>query len=322
MKILRRLITTVFEKTGIDNCIDERRVNLTLEKLRNPSRRILKDRAAHIFIADTIRKENPVALGKIGDIECAALSWHLGIGRFYKYIWTTPTYGQLGLKEQAGVFPKSEDIYHRFCDLFLERLKDIDVCALWFNSGEAIVTNKYIPKATFVELTSFEPYFNSENPWSKELANKSVLVIHPFADSIQNQYCRRDEVWRLHPKILPQFKLLTLKSPYGFSHNEFSDWFEMLAWLENQIEEIHKREGFDVALIGCGAAGIPLAAFIKRLGRIGIHMGGPTQIFFGIKGKRWDTRAFYKNLYNPSWVKPQPKEKPPESSTVDDGGYW
>ena len=322
MNKFRQLITTVFEKSGIDNCIDERKVNFYLEKLRNPSRKILKNGKAHLFIADIIREANPAALGKIGDIECAALSWHLGIKRFYKYTWTTPTYGQLGLKDQAGVFPKSEDIYHRFCDLMLERLKEIDLCALWLNPGESNITKEYCPHSTLVELTALEPYFDTDSPWSFEFAGKKILVIHPFADSIQNQYCRRDEIWRLYPSILPKFKLLTLKSPYGFSYNEFSDWFGMLTWLENQVDEIYKSEDFDVALIGCGAAGIPLASHVKRLGKIGIHMGGPVQILFGIKGRRWDNRIFFRNFYNQSWVRPLPEEKPPESETVDGGGYW
>ena len=322
MKKFRKLITTLFEQSGIDKCIDERKVNLYLEKLRNARCKILKGSKAHLFIANTIRDANPAALGKIGDIECAALSWHLGIKRFYKYTWTTPTYGQLGLKEQAGVFPKSEDIYHRFCDLLLERLKDIDLCAVWFNPGESNITKKYCLHSTLSELTALEPYFYPENPWSFELAGKTILVIHPFADSIQNQYCRRDQIWPSHLKILPEFKLLTLKSPYGFSSNDFSNWFEMLTWLENKTEEIFKSDKFDVVLIGCGAAGIPLASFVKGLGKIGIHMGGPLQILFGIKGKRWDSREFFRNLYNPSWVRPQPEERPLESDAVDGGGYW
>ncbi len=322
MNKFRRLITTIIERTGIDDCIDERKVNLCLEKLRNPTRKIFKGNEAHTLIGNIIRKADPTAMGKIGDIECAALSWHLGIGRFYKYTWTTPTYGQLGLKEQAGVFPKTEDIYHRFCDLLLESLKDIDLCALWFNPGESNITGKYCPHSTLTELTSLEPYFYADNPWSYELGGKTILVIHPFADSIQKQYSRRDEIWRLHPKILPEFKLLTLKSPYGFSQNDFPDWFGMLEWLQDKIEEINKSDNFDVALIGCGAAGISLASFVKGLGKIGIHMGGPIQILFGIKGKRWDKRPYFKKLYNSSWVRPQPDEKPPESDTVDGGGYW
>lgn len=37
---------------------------------------------------------------------------------------------------------------------------------------------------------------------------------------------------------------------------------------------------FDVAIIGCEAYGFPLAARLKRAGKIVVHMGGATQILF------------------------------------------
>ena len=51
-------------------------------------------------------------------------------------------------------------------------------------------------------------------------------------------------------------------------------------------KEIAHRD-FDVALIGAGAYGLFLATECKRLGKVGIHIGGATQLLFGILGKRW-----------------------------------
>ena len=42
-------------------------------------------------------------------------------------------------------------------------------------------------------------------------------------------------------------------------------------------------KNFDIALIGCGAYGFPLAAFVKGIGKKAVHIGGPLQLFFGIK---------------------------------------
>lgn len=45
---------------------------------------------------------------------------------------------------------------------------------------------------------------------------------------------------------------------------------------------------FDIASIGCGAYGLPLAGFImEELHKKAIYMGGGTQWLFGIKGRRW-----------------------------------
>ena len=53
---------------------------------------------------------------------------------------------------------------------------------------------------------------------------------------------------------------------------------------------------FDVAIIGCGAYGFPLAAKLKQAGKQAIHLAGATQLLFGIKGKRWEEYQFQKRF--------------------------
>jgi hypothetical protein len=87
------------------------------------------------------------------------------------------------------------------------------------------------------------------------------------------------------------------------------------------LEDLANRalaEEFDLALIGAGAWSLPLAARIKKSGRAAIHTGGETQLFFGIKGSRWN----HENFYNPSWVSVLPEETPAGRHKVDDGCYW
>ena len=63
---------------------------------------------------------------------------------------------------------------------------------------------------------------------------------------------------------------------------------------------------FEEYYIGCGAYGLPLTSMLKASGKKAIHLGGATQILFGIKGKRWDHEATYdyvRNFYNENWVK-------------------
>jgi hypothetical protein len=91
--------------------------------------------------------------------------------------------------------------------------------------------------------------------------------------------------------------------------------------MKNDIKKID----FDIALIGCGAYGMPLAAFIKKeLNKQAIHMGGCLQLLFGIKGKRWETDSFKwdKILYNDAWVRPTDDLKPSNYKKVEDGCYW
>ncbi len=113
-----------------------------------------------------------------------------------------------------------------------------------------------------------------------------MLVIHPFENTIRKQYEKKDLLFE-NPDVLPDFKLLTLKAvqSIGNKSNGFGDWFEALDFM---YDEALKRD-FDVAILGCGAYGLPLAARLKQAGKQVIHLGGSVQILFGIKRNRWDT---------------------------------
>jgi len=79
---------------------------------------------------------------------------------------------------------------------------------------------------------------------------------------------------------------------------------------------------FDVALIGAGSYSIPLASFVKGIGKKAIHLGGETQILFGIKGGRWDVREAERSFYNEHWVRPLSSEVPQNYQNVENGCYW
>ena len=89
-------------------------------------------------------------------------------------------------------------------------------------------------------------------------------------------------------------------------------------------DEALKRD-FSIAIIGCGAYGFPLAAKLKRVGKQAVHLGGATQLFFGIKGRRWETESSYKYVQRfliDFWVYPDYNEKPKRASEVENGCYW
>jgi hypothetical protein len=77
-----------------------------------------------------------------------------------------------------------------------------------------------------------------------------------------------------------------------------------------------------VALLGCGALSLPIGAELKRRGISAIHMGGATQILFGIKGRRWATHDVISTFFNEAWVSPSPDEIPTRAASVEGGCYW
>ena len=82
---------------------------------------------------------------------------------------------------------------------------------------------------------------------------------------------------------------------------------------------------FDIAIIGCGAYGLPLAAKIKKSGKQAIHLAGATQLLFGIKGKRWEENAdfsYVRKWFNEEWVYPSDEDKLENGNCVEGGCYW
>lgn len=119
------------------------------------------------------------------------------------------------------------------------------------------------------------------------------------------------------PYILPEFKslqIITAVQTIAGDTAGFNSWFDALKYMEDEV----LKKDFDIALIGCGAYGFPLAAFIKSIGKKAIHIGGPLQLFFGIKGKRWDNSG----LYNEFWISPSNNERPTGLNKVEGGCYW
>jgi hypothetical protein len=146
-----------------------------------------------------------------------------------------------------------------------------------------------------------------------------VLVIHPFDVSIQKQYQIRTKLFE-NPDILPDFQLITIPAVQSIAGNktEFDNWFDALEHMHKEIDKVD----FDVAIIGAGSYGLPLSAYIKAKGKIAIHMGGATQVLFGIKGKRWDNHPVISRFYNEFWVRPEISELVPNADKVEGGCYW
>ena len=216
----------------------------------------------------------------------------------------------------TGFFPANEAHLKAFADRMLLDIPEIDILGAWWPGEYRLYP--YLPAVRCIPLKDLEPYYHP-NPWSEVLANQKVLVIHPFEKSIQKQYANREKLFK-DPRILPDFTLLTFKAVQSIARNEtgFSNWFEALDWMCTQIRSLD----FDIAIIGAGAYGLPLAAFIKRMGKKAIQLGGATQILFGIRGQRWDRMPFFQQLYNQNWIRPLPEETPANFQKVEGGCYW
>lgn len=237
------------------------------------------------------------------------------------------------LCDLSGFFPYNIECGERFVDCMLECCKNIDLHAVWPMYMEDYFIKKYEGEnVEFTKLSWLEPWtalglsdYADIVPWTSALEGKKVLVIHPFEDSIKNQYNKnRDKIFdglNMAGEILPKFELKTIKAVQtiaGEKDERFATWFDALEYMTDEC----KRIDFDVAIIGCGAYGFPLAANVKNMGKIAIHMGGATQIMFGIIGNRWRNNNKLMSITNDAWVTPLESEKPSKAASVENGCYW
>lgn len=301
----------------------------------NPLLPSMRGAKVQAFIAGLIRGDKPFMVARFGGIELDAITRGVYIARHGGPVRKTfeMLTGEIGppwwdnsviagVCWNAGFFPLDIAALERYSRLSCEDSRQLDLLATypWAN-GLRLLSRMYFPAARVCSLGDLN-FFRGNPPWTAALAGRKVLVVHPFADTIKSQYARREELFA-NPDMLPQFDLQVYRSISSFSgiKTKYKDWFEALDKMKSDIAKFD----FEVALIGCGAYGFSLAAFIKRdLGRKAIHLGGETQILFGIKGRRWDRQAeFADRLYNSAWVRPFPSDIPGESvMTVEGGCYW
>ena len=280
---------------------------------------ILFGQEGHDLLTKHITRNEPLLVARIGAVELSCLRFYLekrGAKKkgYSRKIRSTMT-------NNAGFFPADDASLDAFAKMFLEHLAQVDIMGVWFNQYEDVVCNNWCRDAELVDLDCLEP-FRFVNPWSSRLAGRKVLVVHPFAESIKKQYAEKRRLLFPSPDVLPDFELKTLKSVQSIAgaRVDFATWFDAYRYMCDEIA----RTDFDICLIGAGAYGLPLASFAKQQGKQAIHLGGVTQILFGIKGKRWEEEYADSTakLFNKHWVRPLPAETPAHTERVDRGCYW
>jgi len=231
-------------------------------------------------------------------------------------------YGRLTHKQahrNAGIFPLTDHLLTRFAEIYSAALLDVDLLGFWQTTDQARWLDSLSHPPLLAPLEALEPYFHSE-PWTSALAGRRVLVVHPFIESISSQYRQHRHDLFANPAILPEFELEVLAPPQTLAPATagYVDWEQAFEGLKAKVLE----RSFDVALLGCGAYGLPLGAAIKRHGCQAIHLGGSLQVLFGIRGRRWEAFPEYQPFFNDAWVRPSAQETPQRAAAVDAGCYW
>jgi hypothetical protein len=221
---------------------------------------------------------------------------------------------------QAGVFPVEKVAFYEFARLYRERvLPAMNYLFLWQSWHKETLLAKRHARSALFSTGGLLPEL-IQGSWLESLNGKRVLVVSPFVETIRRQYPKRKDIWRSIPGLLPEFDLLTLKCPLH-SHlvpPAHPSWIATLEFLCGQCDAME----YDVLIAGAGAWGLPLAAHAKSRGKVGVHMGGTTQMVFGIKGGRWDQWGEQMHFYNEHWIYPSEEETPQGVEQIEGACYW
>lgn len=267
------------------------------------------------MIHQKFRSNAPFMMARYGSVEIKGILYPK-LPYPLRAIFRNRTFSSM--RNNAGFFPPNEETLKRFSDMMLKDSLELDILGSW--RAEEFLLRNHLRNAQRIPLNTLEPYL-SKHPWTTNLKDRNVLVVHPFNRTIESQYAIHREKLFPDSTVLPRFKSLqTIRAvqTIGGEQTPFQDWFQALDSMREQIDALE----FDVAILGCGAYGFPLAAHVKRRGKIAIHLGGATQILFGIRGKRWDNHPVISKFYNEHWTRPGTDDTPSKASSVENGCYW
>jgi len=288
-------------------------INTTLKQIFNINN--IEGETCSALIRNEILSDRPSMIGRFGSTEIKAVLYPK-LPFFIRPIIRNRVFQNMAVL--SGFFPSNKETIQLFSRLMYEDMKSLDILGSW--RIEEILLRNNFPNAKLIDLAGLEPYL-SHMPWTKALEGKRVLVVHPFNTTIESQYHLNRSFLFENKDILPEFKSLkTIKAiqTLGGNSADFANWFEALDFMKQSID----ATDYDVAILGCGAYGFPLAAHIKRCGKKAVHLGGATQILFGIKGRRWDDHPIISKFYNNYWVRPLPSDYPKDAEKVENACYW
>lgn len=274
--------------------------------------KILNENDSNEYLLKQFETNQPFCVGRMGIVELNCLFWKISNKQVPQYLSGL-------LSNNAGVYG---DCFEEWRKVYSAAVSNCDINVCWQDEANKIqsqvVLSALSPDSIKIANRAVEPFY-FDNPWSQKLANKNVLVVSPFADTINKQYEHRDKIWN-NQLVLPEFNLITYANVQSIgSSGPDGGWIDSLSRMKKEISRID----FDCAILGCGAYGVPLSSYIKNtLGKTAIYIGGGIQILFGIKGKRWDNHDEIKLMYNEYWTRPSFEETPNKAMTVENACYW
>ncbi len=237
--------------------------------------------------------------------------------------------GLFTMKNNAGIKISNTESIVKYAKMYLQAFEFCDTYFEWEPWGDVyryILTSHNFINLNFghkkqfwaFTLDIFHNIFN--DPWTKSLKGKRLLIVSPFIESMKEKVDILPEIYGTN--LFPECSFVFIKPPQTQGKCE-SEEFDIE--LEKFIKEIERiKDDFDIALCSCGGYGNLVCAEIYKLGKSAIYVGGVLQMYFGIYGNRWlkERPDVLRLFMNKHWSRPKEEECPNGHKKVEGGCYW
>jgi hypothetical protein len=230
----------------------------------------------------------------------------------------------------AGIYFENKESILKYTTLYYDSICNCDLLAIWDGSMKSQCQSFYnlmerddkLKNIKKIHNRVLEPYYSMDNDtynYNEICENKKILIISSHIDTMKLQEKNLDKLFQ--KSIFGNYKSIDyIKPPLTICnlHNN-KDW---TYYFHNFCNELHNKD-FDIAFVSCGGYGMITSNYIKKeLNKSVIYIGGALQLFFGIKGTRWNNHNIIKTFYNKYWTNVLDHEIPKECKLVENGCYW
>ena len=231
----------------------------------------------------------------------------------------------------AGLYFKDNNSIVNYVNLYWEAILNSDLLGVWEGNGPMrtmpsdfynILNTKHT-NIIQIQAQCLEPYYFMDDDnycFNKVIKNKKILIISSHIETMKLQLKHLDKLF--NKNIFENNEFIFIKPPmtHAGNHNNI-DWEINFNEFKDKI--LNSDNTYDLALVSCGGYGMLICDFIKnKMKKNVIYVGGALQIWFGIKGSRWDTSQKMSKMYNEYWIRTLKSEIPEGKEYVENSCYW
>jgi hypothetical protein len=278
-----------------------------------------------LYIKSIIESNSTFFIGRIAGVELKVAH------RLLNSLPLNPADELAELENNAGIRSDTPESLTNYVSELVASYKACTAIAEWPQSGKVFsltgsgqtLISELTPTITKISALALEPYyFNEATSWMPALTGKRILIIHPFAKTLESQV---PHFGKLFPgrTWFKDCEFQFIQPPLTLAGNHANLNWEAHYDRFISSSQFSELTEFDVALVAAGGYGMLIANHIyTNLKKSVMYIGGALQIFFGVIGKRWFNNREILNLTNDDWIRPTKDDKPPNFAKVERGCYW